>query len=142
MTDARISFKTRLILYHRGRILLLKQTKPQGGNYTLVGGNVECREFARQALIRESFEEAGIILKEQDLELVHVLHKVNGEEHRIVLYFKAMEWEGELKAKETHKFKETEWFYLEDLPRNLTSTVRHVLEAYRHGQMYSEYLKK
>ena len=142
MTDARISFKTRLILYHRGRILLLKQTKPQGGNYTLVGGNVERREFARQALIRESFEEAGIILKEEDLELVHVLHKVNGEEHRIVLYFKTMQWEGELKAKETHKFKETEWFYLEDLPRNLTSTVRHVLEAYRHGQMYSEYLKK
>lgn len=142
MADTQISFKARLILYHRGRILLLKQTKPNGGNYTLVGGTVESREFARQALIRESFEEAGIILREEDLELAHLLHKVNGEEHRIVFYFKAYRWEGELKAKETHKFREAEWFYLEDLPKNLTSTVRHVMDAYRHGHLYSEYLKK
>jgi len=137
-----ITIKARLILYHHGKILLLKQTKPNGGNYTLVGGTVEQDEFARAALVRESFEEAGIILKEKDLQLVHVLHKRTKDSHRIVLYFKAYKWDGELKAKETKKFKKAEWFSLQKLPKNMTTTVSQVLEAYRHGDNYSEQVKK
>lgn len=134
----KVSLKVRLILYHRGRILLLKQTKPNGGNYTLVGGNIEEKESAKQCLIREAKEEADITLKEVDLKLVHVLQKVQHDQQRIVLYFKAYRWEGNLKAKERHKFREAEWFELDQLPRNLTQTVRHVLEQYRHGNLYSE----
>ncbi len=58
MANRKVSLKARLILYHKGKILLLKQTKPNGGNYTLVGGTVENFEYARQSLIRESYEEA------------------------------------------------------------------------------------
>ncbi len=133
-----VTVKARLILYHKGRILLLRQTKPNGGNYTLVGGTVESSEYARESLIRESYEEAGIILKEKDLLLVHVLHKKKRGKHRLVLYFKAYRWEGELKAKERHKFKDAKWFDLEALPKNLTETIRHVLEEYRMGTLYSE----
>lgn len=133
-----VSLKVRLILYHRGRILLLKQTKPNGGNYTLVGGNIEDGESARQCLIREANEEAGITLKEKDLQLVHVLQKVKNGQQRIVLYFKAYRWEGELKARERHKFREAEWFHLDALPKNLTETVRQVLGEYRHGNLFSE----
>ena len=75
MSGFRMRFKVRLILYHKGKILLIKQTKPNGGNYTLVGGNIEHMEFAKETLIRESYEEAGIILKTKDLQLVHVLQK-------------------------------------------------------------------
>lgn len=140
MADSKVSLKARLILYHKGKILLLRQTKPNGGNYTLVGGNVESMEYARQSLIRESFEEAGILLKEKDLKLVHVLHKNEPKGiHRVVLYFKAYKWEGELKSREPHKFKEAEWFDLEALPRNLTETIRHVLDEYRKGNLYSEF---
>ena len=72
----------------------------------MVGGTVELNETPKLALVRESFEEAGIILRPSDLRLVHVLHKSAKGRHRLVLYFKAFYWEGELKAKETHKFKE------------------------------------
>lgn len=139
MAKLKISLKVRLILYYKGSILLLKQTKPNGGNYTLVGGNVEDMEFAKQTLIRESFEEAGIVLKPKDLQLVHVLHKVKKGEQRMVLYFKAYRWEGELKARETHKFKTVEWFELDQLPANMTPTIRHVLGAYRKGLLYSKF---
>lgn len=137
MAEQKISIKVRLLLYHQGKLLLLRQTKPNGGNYTLVGGGVEMGENAKSALIRESFEEAGIVLKENDLRLVHVLEKVTPEARRLVLYFKAYRWEGTLKARETKKFKEAEWFYLDHMPANITGTVRHVLEEYRHGNMYS-----
>jgi ADP-ribose pyrophosphatase YjhB (NUDIX family) len=138
MANKKILMKARLILYHKGKILLLKQTNPNGGNYTLVGGNVESNEYARQSLIRESFEEAGITLREKDLQLVHVLQKRTPNAQRIVLYFKAYKWDGQLQARETHKFKEAEWFGLDALPRNLTSTIRHVLNEYRKGNLYSE----
>ncbi len=142
MAASNIVLKARLILYDKGKILLLKQTKPQGGNYTLVGGNIENGEYAKQCLIRESFEEAGILLKEKDLHLVHVLQKNTDKEIRLVLYFKAYLWEGKARSREPQKFKEVNWFELDELPRNLTGTVRHVLDQYRHGHMYSEFKKK
>jgi hypothetical protein len=40
-------------------------------------------------------------------------------------------------AREVHKFKEAEWFELDDLPLNMTETVRHVLNKYRHGVLFS-----
>lgn len=137
MAIGKVLLKVRLILYHKGQILLLQQTKPNGGNYTLVGGNVESWENAPQALIREAFEEAGVVLKEKDLQLVHVLQKIKNGEHRVTLYFKTYRWEGRLMAKEVHKFKECEWFPLDELPKNLTETVRHVLQNYRDGVMFS-----
>ena len=137
---ADIQLKVRLILYNRGSILLLRQKKIQGGNYTLVGGTIETTEFARQALIREAFEEAGLVLKKEDLQLAHVLHKrPRNKRQRITLYFKASSWIGKLKTGEPNKFKGVAWFQLDNLPSNLSETVRHVLKQYRLGNLYSEF---
>ncbi|RME93720.1 MAG: NUDIX domain-containing protein [Bacteroidetes bacterium] len=139
MTRRKIVIKARLILYDHGRILLLKQTKPNGGNYSLVGGTVEAGELAKASLIRESKEEAGILLKATDLTLVHVLHQKKGKkEDRITLYFRAARWEGKLRARETDKFKDARWFSLEKLPENITPKVRQALRYYRLGVYYSE----
>jgi 8-oxo-dGTP diphosphatase len=137
----KVVLKVRLILYNKGKILLLKQTKANGGNYTLVGGTVESMEYARESLIRESLEEAGIVLRPKDLQLAHVLHKKTAISQRITLYFKANRWEGALQSREPEKFTEVEWVSLERLPKNLTGTVGHVLKQYRKGVMYSEYRK-
>ena len=51
-------FAVRLILEDNGKLLFLRQTKRNGGRYTLIGGNVEETEFAREALAREASEEA------------------------------------------------------------------------------------
>ena len=142
MTLFRTVVKARVILYDQGRILLLKQTKPNGGNYTLVGGTVEQEEFAVEALIRESKEEAGITLDKKHLKLVHVMHKRSANEHRIGLYFRASRWEGKLRAREKEKFKAAHWFDLDDLPKNLTPTVQQVLRNYRKGIFYSEMPRK
>ncbi|MEM1359478.1 MAG: NUDIX hydrolase [Bacteroidota bacterium] len=133
-----VSLKARLLLQNHGNILLLKQTKPNGGNYTLVGGTIEAKEYAKKTLIRESWEEAGILLSEDDLELVHVLHKRSKKEHRIVLYFRAYHYGGNPKSREKKKFENVEWWSLEQLPYNLTATVRQVLKAYSAGLLYSE----
>ena len=141
MAKFSVSLKARLLLQSHGKLLLLKQTKPNGGNYSLVGGTIEKKEFAVQTLIRESFEEAGIRLEENDLELVHVLHKRSSKEHRIVLYFRAFAYTGQPESKEKKKFTNVEWWSLKELPDNLTGTVRHVLKAYNAGLLYSDLQK-
>ncbi len=138
MAKFAVSLKARLLLQDHGKILLLKQTKPNGGNYSLVGGTIERKEFAIQSLIRESWEEAGIKLADDDLELVHVLHKKSNRSHRIVLYFRAYHYIGSPQSREKKKFENVEWFSLKQLPPKLTGTVRHVLKAYNAGLMYSE----
>jgi len=134
----RIFLKVRLILFNQGKILLLKQTRGNGGNYTLVGGGVEEGETCRIALVRECREEAGITLSENDLRLVHVLQKTSGRNQGLVLYFKAFRWEGELQRTEPHKFRAAEWHDLHKLPTNLTSSVKKVLRRYKEGLLYTE----
>lgn len=136
-----VSLKVRLLLIDRGKILLLKQTKPNGGNFTMVGGTIESEEFAKKTLIRESFEEAGIVLQPEDLQFIHVLHKRNKKSHRIVLYFKAHNWTGHLESREQKKFKSADWHNVNDLPHNLTGTVKQVIKSYRNGTLYSEFNK-
>lgn len=140
-TSPTVKFKARLILYDRGRILLLKQTRGNGGNFTLVGGTVESDEFAREAVIRETREEAGITVKAADLTLVHVLNKRTKKGQRINLYFKASRYSGRLQNVEDHKFKSVQWFAIKKLPSDTTATVRQALEAYRAGKLYSEQKK-
>lgn len=137
----KIDIKVRLLLYRKGKILLLKQTKRNGGNYSLVGGNVDSEEGAKAALIREAHEEAGIELRSEHLKLAHVLHKRIGKSQRVTLYFKAAKFTGDIRSKEPKKFSRVDWCPLNDLPANLTKTVRHVLHAYRHGKQYSEFKK-
>ena len=136
-----VDIKVRLLLYRKGKILLLKQTKRNGGNYTLVGGNVDAMEGAKAALIREAEEEAGLLLQSEHLSLAHVLHKRIGKSQRVTLYFKARKFAGDIQTKEPKKFTSVEWCTLGKLPENLTPTVRHVLKAYRHGKLYSEFKK-
>lgn len=131
--------KARLLLFSRERILLLHQTKKNGGNFSLVGGTIENQEYARASLIRESIEEAGIILLEKDLELMHVLHKRTTNGHRMTLYFRAKSWDGFPHSREPLKFKKAAWCDLDALPENLTDTVRHVLNEVKAGNIYSEY---
>ena len=138
MAKKKILLKARLIVEDHGKVLLLKQTSWNGGKYTLIGGTVEDYEFAVKALIRESREEAGIILEPDGLQLVHTLHKKKDDKTRIVLYFKAIRWEGELQAGEPEKFKKVAWFSIEALPKTMSATVRHVFKHYRRGSRYSE----
>jgi len=138
MAKTKILLKARLIVEDQGKILLLKQTKGKGGKYTLIGGTVEDYEFAKKALIRESLEESGIIIERQNLHLVHTLHKKKNEATRMVLYFKASRWEGDIKPGEPDKFVNVAWHPVDNLPMGMSDTVQHVLKHYRRGSRYSE----
>jgi 8-oxo-dGTP diphosphatase len=134
-------FAVRLILEENGKMLFLRQTKRNGGRYTLVGGNVEAQEFAREALAREAEEEAGIHVDPDDLALVHVLHrhKLQKDQTLLVLYFKAARFYGSPESLETKKFRDVAWFPMSDLPEEVSKPTLHVLDCIRNGAIYSEF---
>ncbi|MCB0524690.1 MAG: NUDIX domain-containing protein [Saprospiraceae bacterium] len=137
-------FAVRLILEDKGKLLFLRQTERNGGKYTLIGGNVEEMEFAREALIREANEEADIHVNAEDLSLVHVLHrhKLKKKHTLIVLYFKATIFYGEPESKERHKFHDVAWFPINALPEEVSKPTRHVLNCIGNGEIYSEFPKR
>lgn len=134
-------FAVRLILEENGKLLFLRQTKRNGGRYTLIGGNVEEQEFAREALAREASEEADIRVAPEDLSLVHVLHrhKLQKNETLLVLYFKAARFSGQPESLEPKKFKDVAWFSPDILPEEVSKPTRHVLDCIKEGVIYSEF---
>ena len=134
-------FAVRLILEENGKLLFLRQTKRNGGRYTLIGGNVEEHEFAREALAREAKEEASIHVEPDDLTLVHTLHrhKLQKDQTLLVLYFKAARFWGEPESMETKKFKDVAWFSPDQLPGEVSNPTRHVLECIKNNKIYSEF---
>ncbi|MBC7777333.1 MAG: NUDIX domain-containing protein [Phycisphaerae bacterium] len=134
-------FAVRLILEENGQLLFLRQTKRNGGRYTLIGGNVEEHEFAREALAREAKEEASIHVDPDDLTLVHTLHrhKLKKGETLLVLYFKASRFSGEPESMEVKKFKDVAWFSPNELPEEVSEPTRHVLKCINNTEIYSEF---
>ena len=139
MPAHKVTMIARLILERRGNILFLAQTTKNGGKYSLIGGKVENHEMASEALVRESFEEAGIELKVENLRLVHVLQRQKVNETMIVLYFHSNKWTGEAQTREPKKFKRVHWCPSDNLPKNISRITKKVLVSYVKGEMFSEY---
>jgi 8-oxo-dGTP diphosphatase len=134
-------FAVRLILEENGKMLFLRQTKKNGGRYSLIGGNVEDNEFAREALAREAHEEARIHVEPADMQLVHVLHrhKLKKDETLLVLYFKATRFYGEPESREPKKFMDVSWLPVDKLPDNVSKATLHVIQRLNRGEIYSEF---
>lgn len=141
MSRSKINIVSRLILETKGKILFLVQTPSNGGAYTLIGGKVEKNENPKEALKRESFEEAGILIKKKHLDLFHVLHRMKGNQVEIVLIFSARKWVGKPISREPKKFENVRWVPLDNLPEKLPVAIQHILTQYIKGEFYSEFVQ-
>lgn len=128
-----------LVLLRQGQVLLLRRanTGYEDGNYSLVAGHVDGNETVRQAAAREAREEAGITIDPDDLRLVHVAHRRDGDE-RLAIFFTADRWQGEPSNCEPHKCDDMGWFALNAMPPNMVGYVRDVLGKVQRGENYSE----
>ena len=129
-----------LILVKDGKILLLRRfnTGWGDGNYSVIAGHLDGNETFLQAMIREAKEEAGIELSQEDLEVVHVVHRKSNEE-RIDFFILAKRWKGEPRNVEPHKCDDLSWFEMDKLPENTIPYIRQAIGCFRKGVFYSEH---
>ena len=125
-----------------GEQVLLHQRKGSGymdGFYSLVSGHFEGRETVREAIMREGQEEADMNLKPEDLEVVHVMHRLAPDREYIDVYLTVRQWEGEPKNMEPDRCEELRWFPLHALPENMVPEIRQALLSIEQGEFYGEF---
>jgi len=132
-----------LIPIKDGQILLSRRynTGYQDGNYSLVSGHLEGRETTKQGIIREAREEANIIVSPEDLEVVHVMHRLSPlspNREYFDIFLKAKKWTGEITNMEPDKCDELKWCELSDLPVNVVPEVKLALENIKNNLFYGE----
>lgn len=141
MSHIKVPVAVHLFLMDKNKILLSKRynTGFQDGNYSLVAGHIEGNETIKQAMIREAMEEANVMLDDEKLKIVQVMHRKSETEERIDYFLFAEEWNGTLKNNEPHKCDDLRWFYLEQLPENMVEYVRYALISYLKKENFTEF---
>ena len=129
-----------LTLIKDSKILLLRRANTgfEDGNYSMIAGHVDPNETFTRCVIREAREEAGIVLKPENLKVAHVMHRKSNNEERVDFFFVAEKWDGEIINKEPHKCDELSWFDLDNIPKNTISYVKQAISAIRNKVYYSE----
>ncbi len=132
----------RLLLEYREHFLFLQQTPRNGGGFTFPGGKIEGEEFAKEALVRETFEEVGIVVSVKNLILIHVTHRKIDSVVEIIFFFHCQQdWSGTPTVKEPEKFSNAVWLPIDEPPAKLTSVLKHSLESWKSGQLFSQFPK-
>ncbi|MDD5031819.1 MAG: NUDIX domain-containing protein [Patescibacteria group bacterium] len=130
-----------LVLIKDEQILLQRRynTGYQDGNYSLVAGHLDGGETTKQCLIRETREEADITLSLEDLEVIHVMHRLGPVREYLDVYIRAEKWTGDITNMEPDKCDELKWYKLKNLPDNMVPEVRFALENISKNRYYSEF---
>lgn len=132
-----------LFLVREGEILLLRRcnTGYEDGNWSLPAGHIDKGEGAVGSMRREIGEEIGIDVRKKDLRMIHVMHRMTGEEYneRVDFFFEAKKWKGEIENKEPYKCDTLQWTILNKLPKNTIPYIREAIKNYRRGVFFSEF---
>ena len=100
-----------------GKLLLaMKKVRFGAGKYNGTGGHIEEGETPVAAAVRETFEEAGVVVQEKDAQArgkIHFSFEGKPDWERLVHVFLAEQWAGEpVEGDEMAP----EWFVLEAIP--------------------------
>ena len=135
-----------LVLIKDNKILLQRRfnTGYMDGKYSLPAGHVDRGETFTQCIIRETKEEVGIDIKQEDLKTAHLMHRFSGAEwgdlaERMDLFFTAEKWAGTPEIKEPDKCDDLSWFELDNLPKNIIPYIRQAINCMRSKTFYSEF---
>ncbi|ROQ23464.1 ADP-ribose pyrophosphatase YjhB (NUDIX family) [Streptomyces sp. PanSC19] len=110
-----------------------------GGSWHVPAGHCEA-EAATACLVREAYEEAGLVIDPADAELVHTVHMVDRPDDppRVQLFFRAHRWEGTPRLREPDKCVAWQWWSAKELPEPTVPYTRVAIEGIRAGRTYTE----
>jgi 8-oxo-dGTP pyrophosphatase MutT (NUDIX family) len=129
------------VIKEEDKILLsLRQgTKYADGMWSMIAGHAEVGESAKQAIVRESKEEAGINISLSDLETIYVMDRRTDERQNIDIFFNCKEYSGRLINLESHKCGGLEFFNINVLPINIVPYIKKAIEDMDKKIIYREF---
>ena len=129
-----------LVLIKDNKILLSRRynTGYFDGNYSFPAGHLDGNETFKQAMVRETKEEIGVLLDPADLELVHTMNRRIPNNERVDFFFTAKKWHGEPKIMEFNKCDDLSWFESDNLPKNIIPYIRQAIDSFLKKIIYTE----
>lgn len=130
-----------LVLIKDSKILLIRRfnTGYEDGNYSMIAGHLDGEETFIQSIIREAKEESDIVVKKEDLDVVHVMHRKVPDHERIDVFILAKKWKGNPRIMEPDKCDDMRWFDIDKLPENVIPYVKQAIDNINKGIIYSEH---
>ncbi len=125
--------KTEILLQKR------KNTGYMDGKYDLCSsGHLELGESLKQALVRETKEEIGIDIKEEDLEFITMFHENQSDisTEYLMITFKANKYSGIPTIMEPHKNEELLWVDINNIPENTIYSRKMIIDAVINNKNY------
>lgn len=121
-----------VVLERGGQVLLMRRagTGFFDGLYSLPGGHVEQGESLAMTGARELFEEVGVEVEPQALEMLGVVHRLS-DTNRIDFFLRADAWRNEPSIREPGKCDDLTWRGIHLLPENTVDYVRLALRQTR-----------
>jgi len=137
MSDsARPVVDVHIILRDGDKILLSQRGGSYGyGQWHAPSGKLDPGEPLTGAVVRETYEETGVVVDPARLRLVHTVHhhQGGGAPDRLGFFFEATEWQGEPVNREPDKCLRLQWFTVHDLPADLIAYPAAGLHGYLAG---------
>jgi len=126
-----------VMLLNDNKVLLghrVTKAKDTGGIYepdswTFPGGKQEYNETVLETAIRETKEETNLDLKE--LYVYTATDEFQSDRHYVTIGVISSSYEGELKVMEPDKINEWKWFDLNDLPKNIYTPSKNMIDEYK-----------
>lgn len=126
-----------VMLLNDNKVLLghrVNKAKDTGGIYepdswTFPGGKQEYNETVLETAIRETKEETNLELKE--LYVYTATDEFQSDRHFVTIGVISSSYEGELKIMEPDKINEWKWFDLNDLPNNIYTPSKNMIDEYK-----------
>ncbi|MFF3684344.1 NUDIX domain-containing protein [Streptomyces sp. NPDC002187] len=119
-----------------GRVVLLQRgenAKFAQGMWDLPVGKSEPGEPITGTAVRELYEETGLTVKPESLEVAHIIHGARGVEAPsgfLTVVFAAHEWTGEPENREPGKHSQVCWVDADALPERFVATTDSALRSY------------
>ncbi|MDX2549813.1 NUDIX domain-containing protein [Streptomyces stelliscabiei] len=119
-----------------GRVLLLQRgehARFARGRWDLPVGKSEPGEPVTGTAVRELYEETGLTVKPEALEVAHLIHAARGvdaPDGYLTVVFVAHEWTGEPGNREPHKHAQVRWFATDSLPEDFVEGNAGALRGY------------
>ncbi len=116
--------KAKILFELNGNILVLRPNNKE--KMTLIGGGVGRNESPVQAAMREAFEEAGIVLKREDLRTYLCCNTIIREKPTLFYCFLIRDRNVLFELKEKHKFELIGWTPISEGLKKLRGVEREV----------------
>jgi 8-oxo-dGTP diphosphatase len=108
------------------------------GQYSVVAGHLEAGETVIQVAVREAWEEVGVKVLPEQLQVIEVMHRKSDDE-RVDFFVLAEDWQGEPFNREPHLCDDLRWSSLDQLPENTIPYVIRAVENFRKKQWFESF---